>query len=220
MFVYLSAATLHCRNSYSSALSGSRTRSAISNDIRAQKSASKIVSGLIICAHGKPLADITISNLLRTANVSRSTFYRLFDNVIDVLEYECDRISAQILAKEGNLDTFHVRDYLIYLIGSLMEHASLIEILINSQRMDIFCLPFRKNLASINRHLDNIDPIDTKTADYLNSIISVILPILVTTWIQHGKTDSVEQVFNQAKESFHILYMLDKYGTIASRSND
>lgn len=189
----------------------------ISTDIRAQKSASKIVSGLLACAQAKPLADITVTNLLRVAKVSRSTFYRLFDNVIDVLEYECDRICIQILEKEGNLDTFHVREFLLYLIGSLMEHSILLEILNNSQRMDIFCLPFRKKLASINRHLDNLDPIDTKTADYLNNIISVILPVLVTTWIQQGKTDTVDQVFSKAKESFHILYLLDKYDTIASK---
>lgn len=192
----------------------------ISDDIRTQKSAAKIVSGLITCAKNKPLAAITVSTLLREAKVSRSTFYRLFDNVIDVLEYECDRISTQILEKKGNPNSFHVREYLVYLIGSLMEHASLIEILIISQRMDIFCMPFRKNLASINKHLDCANPVETKIADYLNNIISVVLPVLITTWIQHGKTDSADQVFCSAKESFHILYMLDKFGTVASKPID
>lgn len=192
----------------------------ISNDIRAQKSAYKIVSGLITCAQNTPLEEITVSSLLGAAKVSRSTFYRLFDNVIDVLEYECDRLSAQILKEEGNLDTFHIRDFLLHLICSLMEHASLLEILINSQRMDIFCLPFRKNLACVNRYLDSIDPIDTKTADYLNNIISVILPVLVSTWIQHGRTDTVDQVFGKVKESFHILYMLDNLGTNTKKQSN
>lgn len=190
----------------------------IPDDTRAQRSASKIVSGLITCSQSKTLADITVSNLLRTAKVGRSTFYRLFDNVIDVLEYECDRITTQILKKKGNSNTIYIREFLIYLIGSLMDHANLLEILINSQRMDIFCLSFRKNLAFINRYLDDLDPIDSKTADYLNNLISVILPVLVTTWIQHNKTDTVEQVFRKAKESFHILYLLDSYGSVDSKS--
>lgn len=192
----------------------------ISNDHRAKASASKIVCGLITYAQSKPLSEITVASLLRVAKVSRSTFYRLFDNVIDVLEYECDRITFQILENKGNLSTFHIRDFLLYLIGSLMKHANLLEILISSQRMDIFCMSFRKNLACINKHLNHIDPVNIKIADYLNNIISVILPVLITTWIEHGKTDTVDQVFNNAKESFHILYMLDKYGTVDSKSVD
>lgn len=181
----------------------------ISADIRAKKSASKIVAGLITIAQTKSLPDITVSDLLKTSKVSRSTFYRLFDNIIDVLEYECDCITKQILAAEGNLDTFHAQNFFIYLIDSLMAHDNLLEILIKSHRIDIFCISFRKNFSSINKYLYSLEPIEAETADYINNIIAVLFPSMITTWIQHEKTETKEQVYLRMKTCIQILNKLD-----------
>lgn len=149
------------------------------------------------------MSDITISDLLKTSQVSRSTFYRLFDYKIDVLEYEFDCITEQIL--EGNLDTFNVQNFFVYLIASLMSNEKLLEILIRSHRIDIFYISFRKNFGSINKFLDCFDSIDSETADYLNNIIAVLLPSIITTWVQHEKTESKQQVYAYLKTSLQAL---------------
>ena len=94
----------------------------ISNDKRAKRSADAIVAGLISIAKVTPLPDITVSDLLRKTNLSRSTFYRLFDNVMDILEYECDSITQDIFIAERDLKTFHVERFFTNLIDSLMAH--------------------------------------------------------------------------------------------------
>lgn len=64
----------------------------ISEDIRVQQSAQRICEAVVNCAKQKPFAEITVSDLHREYLISRTTFYRLFDNIVDVLEYMVDRM--------------------------------------------------------------------------------------------------------------------------------
>ncbi len=59
----------------------------ISKDERAKKSAIKIGNGLLRCLKTKEFYQITVTDIQKTSNVGRATFYRLFDNITDVLSY-------------------------------------------------------------------------------------------------------------------------------------
>lgn len=63
----------------------------IKNDKRAQASSELICAGLLACMKEKPFARITITDVQRASTVSRSTFYRNFDCLEDVLALLCDR---------------------------------------------------------------------------------------------------------------------------------
>ena len=45
----------------------------------------------------KPFNDITISDLHKRYLMSRTTFYRWFDNTVDVLDYMVDQMAKDIL---------------------------------------------------------------------------------------------------------------------------
>lgn len=126
----------------------------ISKDVRAKQSAASIVNGLVAIAQNKELSEISVSDIARKSKICRSTFYRFFDNVIDVLVYACDCITEEVLVSAGNPEVLSTQDVFLFLISSIMNHDHLLETLINSQRMDIFCLSFRKNLSAINHHLN------------------------------------------------------------------
>ena len=63
----------------------------IKNDKRARASTELICAGLLACMKEKPFARITITDVQRASTVSRSTFYRNFDCLEDVLALLCDR---------------------------------------------------------------------------------------------------------------------------------
>lgn len=69
----------------------------IKPDKRSQTSAKLIVGGLYACLAVKPFSGISISDIQRESSVGRATFYRLFDTVTDVLEYECDNVFRNML---------------------------------------------------------------------------------------------------------------------------
>ena len=57
----------------------------ISNDIRTQKSADLIANALNEYILKKDFTEITVTDLQKASSVSRSTFYRLFDNIVYIL---------------------------------------------------------------------------------------------------------------------------------------
>ena len=62
----------------------------IKNDKRTLQSADLLYQGLLACLKEKPLAEVTVTDLQRASGVARSTFYRSFDDVSDVLAWQCD----------------------------------------------------------------------------------------------------------------------------------
>ena len=82
----------------------------ISNDKRAIQSSELIYNGLMECIKKKPFDLITISDLQKASGVARTTFYRAFDNLSDVLYWKCDACFYEVLGKhrpelfQGELD--------------------------------------------------------------------------------------------------------------------
>lgn len=58
----------------------------IKNDKRAEKSAKLICDAMLQLISTKSFSEITVSDIQRVSSVSRSTFYRCFDCLADVLE--------------------------------------------------------------------------------------------------------------------------------------
>ena len=82
----------------------------IKTDKRAEKSVELICTGLLACLEQKEFSQISISDIQRASTVSRSTFYRNFDSLDDVLALLCDRGFDEILRSGSdalNLAAFH-----------------------------------------------------------------------------------------------------------------
>ena len=67
----------------------------IKEDKRAQASVELICDGLKRCLKEKSFESVTISDIQRVSGVSRSTFYRNFDRIEDVLALMCDSTNAK-----------------------------------------------------------------------------------------------------------------------------
>ena len=67
----------------------------IKNDKRAQASTELICAELLACMKEKPFARITITDVQHASTVSRSTFYRNFDCLEDVLALLCDSTNVE-----------------------------------------------------------------------------------------------------------------------------
>ena len=109
----------------------------IKNDKRAQASTELICAGLLACMKEKPFARITITDVQHASTVSRSTFYRNFDCLEDVLALLCDRgfqavftaYNALPAAQRGNLPkaVFHY----------WFHNSAVLEALVQIHRTDI-----------------------------------------------------------------------------------
>lgn len=72
----------------------------IKEDKRSLRSAQLIYQGLLDCLEEKEFQQISISDIQRKSFVSRSTFYRLFDTLNDVLDYQIHLVFLETISKE------------------------------------------------------------------------------------------------------------------------
>lgn len=174
----------------------------ISDDIRAKTSAMRICEAVMSCAKQKPISEITITELSRNHLISRTTFYRLFDNVSDVLEYQCDLIAQEILL---NIHGDSHEEVLLETIRRLIEQKDLIEILSCNGRMGLIKTMQEKYLPK-SILLASLDT--PEQSAFFHSILAMLIPAALDAWIQDGQKESPEEIYKELQNSLHIISSL------------
>ena len=169
----------------------------ISDDPRAQASAKRICEALIDYAKSKPFSEISVSDLSRNYNISRTTFYRLFDNTVDVLDFACNQMGRNILLNvHGNTP----KELTIHAISALSEYHELISLLCRSGHLDIFqkvqetYLP----LSTLAAGMDLQCP-------YFHRLLAQMIPTSIEIWVHEGQKDSPEEVYEKLCRSIQML---------------
>lgn len=163
----------------------------IQGDKRVQASVELITGALLQLLAEKPFSRITVTDLQQRSTVSRSTFYRSFDRPEDVLAYLCDRgfeTAMQDAAPDAAALGLSVFQY-------WMRNTAVLEALVETHRTDILFASLRRALTQA----ENIPALSGSAAenDYFISIVTSVMTGILTTWIEHGKSETFEQVFER-----------------------
>ena len=150
----------------------------IKADKRAEKSVELICTGLLDCLEQKEFSQISISDIQRTSTVSRSTFYRNFDSLDDVLALLCDRGFDEILRSGSdavNLAAFHY----------WYAHGRLLEAILSSGKTAVFTDSLRRCIAQAG-HASALFA-DAARFDYFASTVAQVMLGILAAWIGRGK---------------------------------
>ena len=142
----------------------------IPNDKRSKESAFKIYQSLRHNLWNKELKDITVMDIFKESGIARTTFYRLFDNVIDVLEYQ-----LEIYFNKYNELKLNKKDKILFFYEYFDKHSDLIYI-VSNQNEYILKKLFEKNYNDSN--------------DYLIALKIGIMTSLLCTWTKNKKKES------------------------------
>ena len=109
----------------------------IKEDKRAKASVELICDGLKRCLKEKSFESVTISDIQRVSGVSRSTFYRNFDRIENVLALMCDRVFEEaFLSDYANISEAVFRTW--------FRHQELIETIVGIDRGDMLYASLRR----------------------------------------------------------------------------
>ncbi len=173
----------------------------ISNDPRAKSSAQRICEALMESAQHKPFSEIAVTDLYKEHRISRTTFYRLFDNTVDVLEYACEQMGKKILLNIGGGTP---RELTINAIRALTGERELIGLLCRSGHLDIFKRIQEKYLP-LSRLAEGMD--FGIGSEYFHRILAQLIPIALEVWIDEGQKDSPEEIYEKLCHSIKLLGM-------------
>lgn len=177
----------------------------ISNDKRAIQSSELIYQGLLDCMKKKSFDRITISDLQKTSGIARTTFYRAFDNISDVLYWKCDTCFYEVLGNyhpQPFQEDFNlIRHYFEY----WMEHSDILELLMQINRQDIIYSCHMKNAQILQQRFGELPGSNIKHKNYFIAIRTGFTINILTIWLNGGKQESAEELVQIIKEQLVIL---------------
>lgn len=170
----------------------------IKNDQRSIRSSQMLFDGLSGLMQEKKFASITVTELVEAAKVGRTTFYRNFDTIEDVLRWRCDQVFVGL---GSNLQEYRQsaayeakREVLKPILRYFDLHSKIIELLILANRLDIIQDSFRRLLAPFKSMYGTFFGVEDVYVDYILAVrIGGIMNIL-THWIETGKKQSPDEL--------------------------
>lgn len=179
----------------------------IPHDKRALSSAELLYQGLIDSLQEKALVEVTVMDVIRKSQVSRATFYRLFDTVIDILIWKCEQILKDAMSRVSQTEDHSSRHIFIFFISAWIDNRDMLSALIDNARVDILYtvhMQYMDEIIALFLPLDQFDPIQK---EYLAGLLASILPAVFQVWIKHPQYQS-EEVFEQLRNSLGLLKSL------------
>ncbi len=178
----------------------------ISNDKRAIRSAKRIGNGLLVCLKNKSFSEVTVTDVQKASSVGRATFYRLFDNIADVLSYLCDSIFEEVGREYAEMKSREPDVTTLTYIKKWMEHKALLKAVVDSNRMDFLYNTHLKYLGASKAFFFPNADIDDEQMTYLMTTMTVCTSAFLTAWLKNGAKESAEQLQGRLKECVKILY--------------
>ena len=150
-------------------------------------------------------SEINNSEIIRRANISRSTFYIYFKNKDQIFTHICDDIFDHIFSHDLKREKHHdfskeskdnLVDILTHLFYHFLEDKELILPILNSGASNIFLKQIRKRLKPLISSLidkkiigNNDIPLEIKTHQYINGFTA-----LLQYYLRHGYDLSPETI--------------------------
>lgn len=168
----------------------------INSDKRCIKSAELIYEGLLKCLKNKSFEQITVTDIQKSSGVARTTFYRCFDNISDILYWRCDMCFGE--AFEG-LNTSDVADENILIkhyFSYWLKHSGILELLISINRQDIIYSCHMKKAEELEKIFGELPGMTEKEKRYFMAIRSGVTISVLKAWLDGGCKESAEEVLN------------------------
>lgn len=178
----------------------------VHQDRRTQRSATKIAKSLSELIKQKDFQEITIADVQRSTGIARTTFYRSFDNLIDVLEWECDYHFNHLFLQYRGLQQFPTErrilaDYLDY----WSQHNEILTVLVKIKRVDIIQTCQQKYAEEMVKEYGPVDKYSSIPLNYFLAVRMNFVLSIVLTWVASGKQETVEQLQTIAEKQIQQL---------------
>lgn len=178
----------------------------VKQDKRSQTSAQLIIEGVNACLKKKSFQEISITDVQRESTVGRATFYRLFDNLTDVLSYQCDNQFKK--AMDSDAEGVSYEEHIKHFIVCWMEESALLETIMHSGHMELIYQAHSKSAEALRTGFLENSNIPENDLDYFLHIMPNVMIGILSAWIKRGKKETAEDLIELIKKASLINYQL------------
>lgn len=163
----------------------------IKEDKRSIVSCQMIYEGLKTLMAKKSIDEIYITELVNVSGVSRATFYRNFDHIIDVLVLKSDQVFELLMEKLKNYHAKHVvnrsSEFLVPFLEFFDAHTEIVELLLQAGRRDVLQDSLSKHINRMYPTYELLSEDPTNTWAYFVAIRSGITTNILVQWVKDKK---------------------------------
>ena len=174
-------------------------------DKRARKSAELIYDALLMCLDEKSFDQITVSDLQRASGVARSTFYRAFDNVSDVLSWKCEARFNEALSCFKPLDFANEATVARRFFAYWVAHSEILELLTRIDRTDIVFASHLRSAESLQERFGKLPRLTEVQGKYFIAIRTGMLMSVLNVWMQGGRKESPQELVAMLRSQLAML---------------
>lgn len=177
----------------------------VPKDKRAQRSAELIYEALCACLEEKSFNRITVSDLQRSCGVARTTFYRAFDDVSDVLSWKCETCFREALSGFASHDFMNESELAERFFVYWTEHSEILEIIKKVERPDIILAAHMRSAEALQVRFGKLPGVTETQRKYFIAIRSGILMGVLGTWMQNGRKESPRELMEIIRLQISML---------------
>ena len=176
----------------------------IKDDKRMRASAALICEGLAKALEEKPYASLSVTHVCAATGVARTTFYRLFDTLDDVLVYQFDQLFSDALdmyEAHGKQESFAR-----VIIEVAANNKALVAAIAESGRCDLL------SEATRAREGDILSSVGVRMSERDRSMCTGILTqvafVVVSDWVRSGCKETPDQLYETMRRELKMLACL------------
>lgn len=143
----------------------------------------------------KSYADITVTDIVNTAQVARVSFYRNFNSISDVVDFITDELANEFIDKIlpvlNSNDENKWREFLFDFINNALNNRGKIEA-INLQNPAVL---FSHLNAKMQMYV-NVNSNKTISDKYTSYVKACLINNVVKKWIDDGMVETPEEIIN------------------------
>ncbi len=187
----------------------------IKEDQRSIRSAEMLYDGLVRLMGEMPFNTIKVKDLVEASHVGRTTFYRNFDSIEDVLRLWSDQVFDEMLQQLIAFVQTHGNTPCVMLLTPVLHYfysnSEIIELLIQADRLDIAMASFRRVVVPFKSRIETYyGEIDDVYVEFGITIrIGIVMNILVR-WIETGKQQPPDELADIINKMIHDMVTLDQ----------
>ncbi len=163
----------------------------------------------------KPFNQISVTDLVETAKVGRTTFYRNFEEIEDILRMQSDQTFDELInyiqayGQEVRVETPMV--LLKPMLRFFYLHSDIIELLMKAKRMDIMQASIRERLEPIKALIVSRLGVTEELVDYAIAIRTGVMLNILVQWIETGKQQAPDDLANALGGMLKQMVTLDQF---------
>lgn len=169
----------------------------ISNDKRASESAHRIRQALEKLLEKHSFDGISVSQICTQAEVSRTTFYRLFDIPADIIQWYCDMHSQALVAELKKEELAVLEKPFHFNVRYILEHPEALELAYKAGRIDIADNSFFRNVEPMLNEVREKHQLNDADMHMSTTLVSAIITSAAKVWMDDGKKVSADVICEQ-----------------------